>query len=109
MFWVNVPFCVVGLVLAGRFMAADTPSFVQEEKTRLDVPGLVLITPAVAALILGLTNAGRAAGFAHADVIIPLAAGVALLAAFTLTPCAAPTLSWTSGCSSAVRSGKIDV
>ena len=84
MFWVNVPFCVVGLVLAARFMTADTPSFVQNEgKPRLDVPGLILITPAVAALILGLSNAGRAAGFAHADVIIPLAVGVTLLAAFT--------------------------
>jgi len=48
------------------------------------VPGLVLITPAVAAVILGLSNAGRAAGFGHADVIVPLVAGVALLAAFTL-------------------------
>src|SRR5262249_56220766 len=30
-----------------------------------------------------LANAGTAAGFAHPDVIIPLIAGVALLAAFT--------------------------
>ena len=29
MFWVNVPFCVVGLVLEARFMTADTPSFVK--------------------------------------------------------------------------------
>jgi EmrB/QacA subfamily drug resistance transporter len=85
MFWVNVPFCALGLVLAARFMATDTPSFVQNEaRPRLDVPGLVLITPAVAAIILGLTNAGRSAGFGQADVIIPLLAGAALLAAFTV-------------------------
>jgi len=84
MFWVNVPFCVVGLMLAARYMPADAPAPVRHEnKARLDVPGLVLLTPAVAALILGLSNAGRAAGFAHADVIVPLAAGGALLAAFT--------------------------
>ena len=85
MFWVNVPFCVVGLFLAGRYMAGDAPSVVRsEKKPRLDVAGLLLIAPGVSALILGLTNAGRAAGFAHPDVIIPLAAGAVLIAAFTL-------------------------
>jgi PhzF family phenazine biosynthesis protein len=80
-----VPFCIVGLVLAARFMAGDAPSPVRhEEKPRLDVPGLILITPAVSALILGLSNAGRVAGFVHADVIVPLAVGGVLLAAFTL-------------------------
>ena len=84
MFWVNVPFCVAGLVLAARFMAADAPSSgPQTTKPRLDVPGLILLTPAVSAVILGLTNAGRAAGFAHPDVIVPILAGAALLAAFT--------------------------
>jgi EmrB/QacA subfamily drug resistance transporter len=84
MFWVNVPFCAVGLYLAARFMASDAPSFVRsEKKPRLDVAGLVLIAPGVSALILGLTDAGRAAGFAHPDVIIPLLAGAALIAAFT--------------------------
>jgi EmrB/QacA subfamily drug resistance transporter len=84
MFWVNVPFCAAGLVLAARFMAADAPaSCPGTAKPRLDVAGLVLLAPGVAAVILGLTNAGSAAGFAHADVIIPLLAGTALLAAFT--------------------------
>src|SRR5262249_49962497 len=52
-------------------------------KPRLDVPGLLLIAPGISAVLLGLANASTAAGFAHADVIIPLIAGVALLAAFT--------------------------
>jgi predicted MFS family arabinose efflux permease len=46
------------------------------------VPGLLLIAPGTSAVLLGLANAGTAAGFAHPDVIIPLIAGVALLAAF---------------------------
>ncbi|HEU5387219.1 MAG TPA: MFS transporter [Streptosporangiaceae bacterium] len=33
MFWVNVPFCVVGLVLAARFMPGDAPSPVRHEKS----------------------------------------------------------------------------
>jgi EmrB/QacA subfamily drug resistance transporter len=82
MFWVNVPFCVIGLFLAGRFMANDAPDAARP-KPRLDLRGLALFAPGVAAVILGLSNAGTAAGFGHADVIIPLAIGVALVAAFT--------------------------
>src|SRR5580692_2762510 len=44
---------------------------------------LIMLAPGVAAFILGLSNAGSAAGFAHPDVIVPLATGVALTAAFT--------------------------
>jgi MFS family permease len=47
------------------------------------VPGLLLLAPGISAVLLGLANAGTAAGFAHRDVIIPLVIGVALLAAFT--------------------------
>jgi EmrB/QacA subfamily drug resistance transporter len=81
MFWVNVPFCAVGLVLAARFLPADKPA-PGSAKPRLDLPGLVLLTPGVALTILGLSNAGSDAGFAHPGVIVPLAAGVAFTAAF---------------------------
>lgn len=81
MFWVNVPFCAAGLILAARFMPADKPG-PGTPRPRLDLAGLALLAPGVAAVILGLSNAG-ADGFAHPDVIIPLAIGVALTAAFT--------------------------
>jgi MFS family permease len=85
MFWVNVPLCTVGLLLAWRFMADDPsarpdPSAV---RSRLDLPGLALLAPGTVAVLLGLANAGTAAGFAHQDVIVPLVVGVALLTAFT--------------------------
>ncbi len=82
MFWVNVPFCAAGLILAARFMPADKPG-PGTPRPRLDLAGLALLAPGVAAVILGLSNAGSADGFAHPDVIIPLAIGVALTAAFT--------------------------
>lgn len=83
MFWVNVPFCVVGLVLAGLYLAKDTPP-ASTVRAQLDVWGLVLLGPGIAALILGLSNAGSAHGFGHTDVVVPLAAGVASLVAFTV-------------------------
>ena len=85
MFWVNVPFCVIGILLAWRYLNIDAPARPGPgaAKPRLDVPGLLLIAPGTSVVLLGLANAGTAAGFAHPDVIIPLIAGAALLAAFT--------------------------
>jgi len=83
MFWVNVPFCVTGILLAWRYLNTGAPARPGPGKPRLDVPGLLLIAPGTSAVLLGLANAGTAAGFAHPGVIVPLVAGVALLAAFT--------------------------
>jgi EmrB/QacA subfamily drug resistance transporter len=82
MFWVNVPFCAVGLFLAARHIPADTPD-PAKPRPHLDLLGLAMLAPGIAAVILGLSNAGVAAGFAHPDVMVPLAIGVVLLAAFT--------------------------
>jgi EmrB/QacA subfamily drug resistance transporter len=82
MFWVNVPFCVAGLILAARHLPSDKPG-PAEPRPRLDLAGFALLTPGIAAIILGLSNAGSKAGFAHASVIVPLVIGVALTGAFT--------------------------
>ena len=81
MFWVNVPCCLAGLVLAAKYLPKDTVAAV---KPKLDVLGFALLAPGIAALILGLSNAGAAAGFGHQDVVIPLAIGAVLLVAFAL-------------------------
>jgi EmrB/QacA subfamily drug resistance transporter len=85
MFWVNVPFCAVGLLLAWRYLNIDAPApaGAPARRPRLDLPGLFLLAPGTVAVLLGLANAGTAAGFAHPDVIIPVIIGLALLAAFT--------------------------
>jgi EmrB/QacA subfamily drug resistance transporter len=87
MFWVNVPFCLVGLALAARYVPKDT---VAATRPKLDVLGFALLAPGIAALILGLSNAGAAAGFGHPDVIIPLAIGTVLTVAFCLHALRAP-------------------
>jgi EmrB/QacA subfamily drug resistance transporter len=85
MFWVNVPFCVTGILLAWRYLRIDAPARPGPAagQPRLDVPGLLLLAPGTSVVLLGLAGAGTAAGFAHPGVIIPLTAGAALLAAFT--------------------------
>jgi EmrB/QacA subfamily drug resistance transporter len=81
MFWVNVPFCLIGLVLAAKYLPKDA---IAPVRPKLDILGFALLAPGIAAVILGLSNAGAAAGFGHADVLIPLAIGVVLVAAFCL-------------------------
>ena len=78
LFLVNVPLCLAGLMLAWRLLPADGPL----RPIRLDVVGLVLLSPALVALLWGLSNVAGDGGFANADVIAPLAIGAALLLAF---------------------------
>jgi EmrB/QacA subfamily drug resistance transporter len=80
LFWVNVPFCVVGIVLAWRMLPSDPPA----GRTRLDVIGLLLLSPGIVGILYGLSNAGKAAGFARADVLIPALAGALLTAGFAV-------------------------
>jgi MFS family permease len=65
-------------VLAARGLERTPP----HPGAQLDVPGLALLCPALAALILGLSEAGSQGGFGHASVVVALAAGAALLAVF---------------------------
>jgi EmrB/QacA subfamily drug resistance transporter len=78
LFWVNVPFVLVGLVLAQRLMPADGPTV----RARLDAVGLVLLSPAVVGVLYGLSDVTKDGGFARFDVWAPLGAGVLLLAGF---------------------------
>jgi EmrB/QacA subfamily drug resistance transporter len=79
-FWVNVPFAITGLVLAWRGLDRDTPN----KDAHLDVTGLVLLSPALAALIFGLSEAGTHGSFDHSVVLVPLVLGVVLLGFFVL-------------------------
>src|SRR6202167_2725141 len=78
-FYVNVPMCLVGLVLAWRGLPSSRPPGGQQ---RLDPVGLLLLPPALVGLLYGLAEVSSDGGFGHRGVIIPLAIGVVLLAAY---------------------------
>ena len=80
-FWVNVPFGVAGLLWAWRSLPSDRGKVVAQ---RLDILGVALLSPAVAALIYGLTEVARKGGFGQSAVLAPITLGVALLAAFVV-------------------------
>ncbi len=75
-FLVNPPLIAIMLALAGR-LPAGQPAGGQ----RLDVPGTLLVTAALAALIFGLSN-GQQRGFAAPATITALAAALLLGAGF---------------------------
>jgi EmrB/QacA subfamily drug resistance transporter len=75
-FWINVPVGVALLPLARTRLAES-----RGPSRRLDIPGLAL----AGAGLLGVTYAvirGQALGWTSAGILAPMAAGVALLAAF---------------------------
>ncbi|NYI03521.1 DHA2 family efflux MFS transporter permease subunit [Allostreptomyces psammosilenae] len=83
MFLINLPVGVVAFVLALRVVPADPPG-TGTAPSRLDVVGLALLAPGFAAGILALSQAAEHAAFTTWSVLAPLAAGVALLAGYTL-------------------------
>jgi EmrB/QacA subfamily drug resistance transporter len=81
-FYVNVPLCLAGLALAWRYLPAQPRT--AGSRPRLDLIGIALLSPAVAALLYGLANVSTAGGFGRPDVLVPVVAGVVLLGVFVL-------------------------
>jgi EmrB/QacA subfamily drug resistance transporter len=81
LFLVNVPIIAAGLVLAWRLLPGDRPD-PAAARTHLDVIGLGLLAPALAGILLGLSNLSEDGGIGRAGVLVPLLAGIALLGAF---------------------------
>ena len=79
-FFINVPVCAIALLLAWRYMPAPA----QRGEHPLDVLGLALLSPGLAVVVYGLSEAGSLGGFVNVQVIVPLAIGTALLAAFAV-------------------------
>jgi len=79
MFVINVPVCAAALLLAVRLLPADTG---RRPDTELDTPGLIMLSPGLAALIYALAQASDGGAPGEPRMLIGLVAGVVLLAAF---------------------------
>ncbi|TMU94731.1 MDR family MFS transporter [Streptomyces sp. DASNCL29] len=82
LFFVNIPFCVVGAWLAWRNLPDDRPA-PERPRARLDTVGLLLLCPGFAALVYGLSQVEGGANFADAKVLVPVVGGLVLVGGFT--------------------------
>ncbi|MFJ9871278.1 MDR family MFS transporter [Streptomyces sp. NPDC101165] len=81
LFFINVPFCLITIVLVALKVQNAVPP---AKGAELDVLGLVLLIPGLTAFLYGLSEAGAKGGFGDTRTIVALGAGVVVLAVFTV-------------------------
>src|SRR5690348_16336206 len=77
-FFINVPIGIFALFLSLRVLPRDQPS----PHERLDVLGLLLLSPGLALVIFGLAKSASKGSFSAPEVWLPALVGFILLAAF---------------------------
>jgi EmrB/QacA subfamily drug resistance transporter len=81
MFYLNVPVCLAAVLFAFRVAMPQTRS---TNPAKLDVTGLALLSPGVAAVIYGLAQTGTYGSFTDAHVLVAVAIGLALIAGYAI-------------------------
>jgi EmrB/QacA subfamily drug resistance transporter len=79
-FFVNVPIGVIAVIAALRILPTVRPA----PTSRLDLRGLALMATGLPLITYGLAEIGVTGGFTAAKVIIPIFAGIALVATFVV-------------------------
>lgn len=79
-FLINVPIGAVALLMGWRLLPHSSGA----TSSRLDLIGLLLLSPALAAIIFGISEIRTVADLGSAAVLIPLAASLVLLVAFVV-------------------------
>jgi EmrB/QacA subfamily drug resistance transporter len=77
-FYVNIPIGIVAIVLAVRMLPGHEPT---DSSTRLDVRGLLLLSPGLVLLVYGLAQAGQGS---PVSVFLPMVVGGAMTAGFVV-------------------------
>ena len=81
MFYVNIPFCVFALLAAVRMLPRDTE---RNTGARLDLLGILLLSPGLAALVYGLSEAGNGTTLTGVRFLGSTLCGAALVAMFVV-------------------------
>ncbi|MFE7120494.1 MDR family MFS transporter [Streptomyces sp. NPDC057654] len=80
LFFINVPVCLIALVM-GSLLLPKAPG---QPGHRFDALGFALLTPGVAGIAYGISEAAGPDGFGSPEAWAPLACGIALLVVFTM-------------------------
>jgi EmrB/QacA subfamily drug resistance transporter len=79
-FYVNIPIGAIALAAAARLLPGDRPA----AHERLDVLGLLLLSPGLAAFVYGLAETSSSGGVGSPRALIPMLVGAALIATFVV-------------------------
>jgi EmrB/QacA subfamily drug resistance transporter len=77
-FYVNVPIGIVAIILAVRILPGHERT---DASARLDVVGLLLLSPGLVLLVYGLAQAGQGSAL---SVVLPVVLGICLIVAFVV-------------------------
>lgn len=80
-FYVNIPICIVALFMAWRGLPNDEPS---NSKQRLDIIGILLLSPAFALIIYGVSKISSHGGLSKSEFIVPVVIGFLMMVAFVI-------------------------
>ncbi|MEV5147672.1 DHA2 family efflux MFS transporter permease subunit [Streptomyces sp. NPDC052727] len=81
-FLINLPVGALALALAVRLLPKDAPQARGRDLPRLDVPGLLMLSPGLALLLYGLARGGERGDFTAPGALLPTLTGALLAAAF---------------------------
>ncbi|MGW8700536.1 DHA2 family efflux MFS transporter permease subunit [Streptomyces eurythermus] len=81
-FLINLPVGALALFLAVRLLPKDAPHAPGTGRPRLDLPGLLMLSPGLALLLYGLSHGGERGDFTAPGALLPTLAGAVLATAF---------------------------
>ena len=79
-FYVNVPIGIAAILLSLRFLVGGE----RQDAGRFDFVGVALLSPGLASLVYGLSEAGGGSGFGSTTVVVCMAVGAVLVLAFVV-------------------------
>jgi len=94
-FLLNVPFTAAGAAAVWLVV----PESKNPDPGKIDYVGVLASIAGLVLLVYGIIQGGEKGSWVHADVLGPIAAGLAILAFFTWYEARPATRRWTSGCS----------
>ena len=77
-FFINLPIGIIALFMSAKILKRDVP----QPAERLDLIGLILLSPGLAGLIYGLATGASKSDFTSAEVLITTIGGALLVVAF---------------------------
>ncbi|RKL01632.1 hypothetical protein BFJ70_g17400 [Fusarium oxysporum] len=85
-FWLNLPFCVVGFVFIPIVLLnfSGTPSYSWKKLRHLDWLGAVILLCSITSCLIPLTLAGVSFAWLSMEILLPLGTGIVALAFFTI-------------------------